>query len=266
MASPADDQNASCNRIMYLRQLSCASLALILVSSVALTTYYFTPLTGCRSSRAAVIHDAAAGALLMETQTHKKIVLKHVMDYRNAYKDVYKPANYTVCEGKHVSECWPRLHKVVDCRRLFDEYEHLLANHVRVHPPPKQLAAGQEQAYLLNGYTSLKSVYYLQESHAPDAEVPIWTAEYIGGMAKEAKARKPSLGNYGESVQHVYLALDCHPVQGLHGAVFGTQYPWVESVIFAWGRYECTVVDNCSAKSLHIFLAAIGNPHLHWLT
>lgn len=215
---------------------------LCVVASVALLASFFGAPS---SSRYVQTHcqfpkTAKSPDLVVEMQPHDaKAVIRHVLDYTDVNSNLYSLANYTVCPRQHpsnVAVCWPRLHKAVNCRRLFDEYEQSLRNHVRVYPPPKDLKPGYEQEFLLNGYTVLTSLYFQQEEYAPDAQSPIWGAAFIADMVAAAKARKPSLGIYGEAVQDVYRALDCHPVSGTHGAVFGTEVPWIEAVLFAWGE------------------------------
>jgi hypothetical protein len=53
---------------------------------------------------------------------------------------------------------------------------------------------------------------------------------------EKAKARLP-VGPYNQASMPIYQALDCHPVKGMKGAVFGSEAPWLEAMLFAAG--EC---------------------------
>jgi hypothetical protein len=78
-------------------------------------------------------------------------------------------------------------------------------------------------------------MYRAQMSHAPTAEVPVWTQDTIKDVMAKTKARVP-VGSYGRASLPVYQALDCHGVKGLQGAVFGTEIPWLEGMLFAYGE------------------------------
>jgi hypothetical protein len=55
----------------------------------------------------------------------------------------------------------------------------------------------------------------------------------------------------GIQVLGVYNALDCHSVQGLHGAIFGSLSPWLEGVLLAFGEsaaVQSVPVVLCTAQ------------------
>lgn len=182
------------------------------------------------------------GIILPPVQSDSKEVLIQVLDYRRVIRDVYEPAQYAVCPlnraaGDSSSQhlCWPQLTKQVDCAGLFNEYLHVLETHQPVLPGPNQLPADQKDEFLLQNYTQLSSMYRSQMSHAPTAEVPVWTSETIQSFVEKTKARV-AVGSYNQASWPIYQALDCHAVKGLKGAVFGTEIPWLEGMLFAYGK------------------------------
>lgn len=170
-----------------------------------------------------------------------------VLDYSKVYSAVYLPANFSTClqaaglVGIRAPQCWLRLQTKVNCQQLFKDYLGLLTSHVPVFPSPSTLPEQRKQDFLLNGFTQLSSYYIAQPDYAPGAAVPVWDAAYVNSLVKQAEARASPFGNYGGSVGHIYQALDCHPVKGQTGAVFGSEHPWVEAVLFAFGKHtHCT--------------------------
>lgn len=164
------------------------------------------------------------------------------MDYRDVYCEVYEPQGYTVCPTSTSNiQCWLPLAKSVDCKLLFDDYLHVLNHHTPVFPAPRELKAGEEGDFLLGGYTILSSLYFAQLSHAPNAPAPVWTADSIRNFTVQAQARQP-MGAYGHGALNVYQALDCHPVKGLRGAVFGSETPWLEAILFVYGKISGHIV------------------------
>jgi hypothetical protein len=184
-------------------------------------------------------NSIAASELVLPLKTPKGPgILGQVADYRAVFAEVYAPRHYSVCKTAKGPTCWPRLQVAVDCQQLFAEYGRILHAHVPVAPAPRQLPAGQEAEFLLNGYSLLSESYHAEPNWAPGAAVVEWKADYIQGLVQEAKSRKSPFGIYGNEVQHMYAAIECHGIKGLHGAVFGTEEPWVEAILFAHGKFK----------------------------
>lgn len=156
------------------------------------------------------------------------------VDYRRVYSEVYAPHQYEVC---HVDgqTCWPQLTKDVDCAALMRDYRALLETYVPVVPGPREIPAAQRDEFLLNNWTLLSPMYMAQMSHSAHAPVPVWTSDTIKDFVQKAEARV-AVGGYGWAALPIYTALDCHPVTGLQGAVFGTENPWVEALLFTFGK------------------------------
>lgn len=66
-------------------------------------------------------------------------------------------------------------------------------------------------------------------------DVPNWTEAMFDPLVDAARARR-HVGHYGNVCFHIYQALDCHPISGFSGAVFGTEAPWLEAILFAFGK------------------------------
>jgi hypothetical protein len=168
-----------------------------------------------------------------------KAVLTSALDYTSAFHQVYQPHSYAVCPPPEGHQpCWLQLSKEVDCAALFDDYQKVLETHVPVFPAPRDLPQHLRDEFLLYNFTKISTFYFPQLSHAPNAEVPVWTNDTLKEYIIKAKARV-QVGGYNKASLPIYQALDCHPVQGLTGAVFGTEKPWLEGMLFASGECHC---------------------------
>lgn len=175
------------------------------------------------------LQTAQAGSLLVQA-----------LDYRPVVQAVYSANNFSVCVPASADkpQCWLQLSVKVQCQELFKEYLRLLQHHQPKYPPPKEIRSEDKAVFLLNGYTQFKEMYVQQQDYAPDAEVPVWHKTMLSGWIEKVKARQP-VGHYGEDSVSIYQALDCHPVKGSAGVVFGTEAPWLEAILFAYGECSC---------------------------
>lgn len=208
---------------------------------------FMVPLLLYKSGRGPTIVAMSAAQIPSRTQLSlvwpiaeegDKTVMIHALDYRRVAKEVYEPANYALCPTAYSNgreQCWPQLTTPVDCVALFNDYLHVLETHQPVFPGPSQLPADQRDTFLLQNYTKLTSMYFGQMTHAPSAEVPVWTLDTIKDVMAKTKARQ-AVGSYNVASMPIYQALDCHAVEGLRGAVFGTEIPWLEGMLFAYGE------------------------------
>jgi len=190
-------------------------------------------------SRNAAARGLPLGALLVPLTSAGQTTLQtQCLDYRGAYEQIYRPQNLSACQAPasvgHV-QCWPLLAKDVNCESLFTEYIYVLQHHQPLFPPPKQMLAEYKDMYLLKGLAHFKEFYFEQSSHAPDAKVPVWTESMLNPLVELARSRK-QMGSYPRAIFSIYEALDCHPIGGLSGAVFGTDVPWAEAILFAFGK------------------------------
>lgn len=158
--------------------------------------------------------------------------------YTDAIQKVYHPRNYAVCTpADGTKPCWLQLAKAVDCATLLNEYESTLKTHVAVFPPPRDIPSHLRDEFLLNNFTELRSYYLKQEDRSPNVTVQVWTMDTIKDFMQRTKAGL-DVGHYGTGMMPSYQALRCHPVQGLAGAVFGTERPWLEGMLFALGGFS----------------------------
>jgi hypothetical protein len=162
------------------------------------------------------------------------------LDYRHIYGAVYSPLGYSACAVPAASSgvlCWLPLHKPVDCKTLFTQYSQQLQQHKPVFPPPEKLPAGQQGEFLLQGAAQLSPYYIQQSDYAPDASVTFNLTQFQ--ELHKAAASRLFLGHYDNACFTVYQALDCHPINGSRGAIFGTELPWLEAILSAFGECGC---------------------------
>lgn len=157
-------------------------------------------------------------------------------DYQQASErasTLYDALGYSECPG---SQCWLRLEKSVDCEAAFDEYLHTLQTYTPVFPAPKHLDPALRDEFLMQGLAQTQEFYINEAAWSPDAEVPVFDMPMFTELLNKAEARQP-VGHYFDSSLNVYSALDCHPIVNQTGGVFGTEAPWLEAILFAYGEY-----------------------------
>eukprot|EP00775_Hariotina_reticulata_P008065 gene8065-8260_t len=104
--------------------------------------------------------------------------------------------------------------------------------------------------YLLHGAVQVLDWYFSEVAADTGVGAHVtWSQQYLDSMTAQAKGRPSSFGNYQEHVVSMYHALDCHPVTGLYGAVIGTQFPWLEAVLLAFGASKLTTVEYAKIDS-----------------
>jgi hypothetical protein len=180
---------------------------------------------------------AFVGQTLVPLDSQPASILVQYLNYDDAVQKVYRPLNYTVCPAlvQQNVQCWLRLTRAANCNKLFSDYIRTLRTIKPILPPPRQLDPSLRDTFLLHGFTAL-SKWYLAD-FSLGANVPIWTDSTIKAMVDKANQRQ-QVGQYGNDCFSIYHALDCHPVEGLTGAVFGTTLPWIEAILFAFGRHS----------------------------
>lgn len=172
-----------------------------------------------------VVQTAPTGSLLVQA-----------LDYRAIVRTVYRPNNFSVCvPASDTPQCWLQLSTTVQCQDLFKEYLQLLEQHQPVFPPPRGIRMQDKATFLLNGFTTFRNLYIQQQDYAPDADIPVWNQAMLDAWMHKVKLRQP-VGHYFTDSLSIYQALDCHPVKGSTGAVFGTEVPWLEAILFAYGE------------------------------
>jgi hypothetical protein len=230
-----------------MRKSSCTSTDVskhhrwvLLVSTVcAASTMCFTVYSS-DSVLARVSKPFSGGPLAAATafNAKSKLTAADGFSYSKAIQQVYQPRNYSVCTPANgTMTCWLQLRKEVDCATLFDEYEATLKTHVPVFPPPKELPSHLRDEFLLQNLTRLRSYYFKQADYSPDATVQVWTLDTIKGFMQKAK-KGHAVGHYKKGMLTIYPAIHCHPIEGLAGAIFGTEAPWLEGLLFALGELQ----------------------------
>jgi hypothetical protein len=158
-------------------------------------------------------------------------------------KNGFKACQTSVPKG----ECWLSLTKYVDCTKLFQQYLTTMATHKPVSPAPENMPPEWKDLYLLDGAVELDS-WYISEVSADTGTGPalVLSQQHLDNLTAIAKTRPDSFGPYNTHVRAIYGALDCHPVSGLAGAVFGTRDPWVEALLLANGEYWMCCCGLCN--------------------
>jgi hypothetical protein len=118
----------------------------------------------------------------------------------------------------------------------------------------KALPAYVQAEYTLNGKVKVKDFYLIEY---PTGKIPEWTFDEIDGMITQAKNRDPGLCAYGlHCSRNMYAAFEAYPVKGKQALVVGTQKPWAEAALVAFGA-EVTTVDfnrpTLDHPSMHAF-------------
>lgn len=194
------------------------------------------------SSQASSARAPSAGldeALVLPLKMPSTSIHAQSLDYRHAYRQIYGPLNYTVCPSPAAADvqCWLLLHRMTDCGARFAEFIRTMRTHKPAIPPPKHIDPSLRDQFLLGGLTKL-SEWYIAETDF-GTEVPVWTDSTLKPMIERALVRQP-VGHYEADSLSVYHALDCHSITGKTGAVFGTAAPWLEAILFAFGKCSST--------------------------
>jgi len=99
--------------------------------------------------------------------------------------------------------------------------------------------------YTLNGKIPVRETYYFLNENGippvveyPEAIRSVWRKAELEAFLERAKRRDTNdLTGYGPSApRDVYAAIDAFPVEGKSVLVIGTQVPWIEAIVWAYGK------------------------------
>lgn len=165
------------------------------------------------------------------------------LNYSHSYQNLYSPLGYHVCDRG--SQCWLFLKREINCSSLFLEL--LQSFQMKpLWPPPHihNLSSDLRHEFLL-GSASKLSTWYIAEPGGDGSGVLVWKEnDAVFAYTQQRCRQNLSFPPYVDSVR-LSVALRKHAsiVNGLKGAVFGSQTSWVEAVAFFYGAAHVTTIE-----------------------
>jgi len=124
-------------------------------------------------------------------------------------------------------------------------------------PPPITMPDDLKDAYRMKGdkygMIDASNPFYIQQRYSGGtAELADWTHELVDGLIKRASDGDPfEYEGYGGSSADLLSAMKAHPITGKRGAVYGSEYPWVEAIALSSGAEHITTIEYGTIKSSH---------------
>jgi hypothetical protein len=126
--------------------------------------------------------------------------------------------------------------------------------------PPREPPSFMVAAYSLYGHAILQYRYSNDVYLGKKALVPVWTQQMIEEMRQKvmpdidvvARGGLPNpYGSYREAVLASHRAFQKHPIKEKHVLVVGSEDPWMEALLLAYGARKITTLENGKIDSQH---------------
>jgi len=176
------------------------------------------------------------------------------LDYRKAFKEIYQPAGYCVCDPGVTMLGWLFLTHKASCKDMFEDLLHKLNTYSYVWPPPKEMPHNLVSNFTLDGRIQVSGMYFSQK-YNKSPQPHSWTAAHMENLVQ--KARRGEEFSYGAETHYLYEMFDQFPVEGQHGVVLGTEEPWLEGILLSKGVDKLTTVEYQEIVSEHPKLSTL---------
>ncbi|HSX11027.1 MAG TPA: DUF268 domain-containing protein [Chlamydiales bacterium] len=106
--------------------------------------------------------------------------------------------------------------------------------------PPRTVPPNQWAEFTLNGQIPIFSCYR-NDSYPPEHPI-VYDFETVEQLKQKALAKERNY--YGETDTFLYAALEAYPIRGKTVAIMGSNIPWYEAIVLAYGGKPVTIEYN----------------------
>jgi hypothetical protein len=170
------------------------------------------------------------------------------------YRDVLLKGCGEIChteETAMVSKRFVGVRKRVDCMGLYSNFWSDAP--AVVWPPPKHIPLNLSRDYQMGGKVTIHPVFLQTRYSGSTAARPIWSKKLIEDWKRQASNGTLDKGYGLKTCQNVSKALRKHQhrIHGKHVAVIGSETPWLEVILLAFGAKHVTTIEYGTIESQH---------------